>query len=503
MKNIDLKTIRDYGIPARQLMENAGNGCASYLIGNHDHSLKRGVVVLCGHGNNGGDGYVLARILHEHRYPVTVIDLGEGTPSPETRAGKELCEKLKIEFVRPEDHDYAEMVEEVLSGCGVIVDAIYGIGFRGRLQGAIAAMVEEVNATNAFRVAIDMPSGVHADTGYAELAFEAHLTLTMEVMKYGQLLGRGRQCCGQTSVVSIGIPMAALKQEQKSYLMTLPIALLPERDRCAHKGDCGRLAMFAGSPGFTGAAFLAAQAALRAGAGLVTLFCHPEHFLHYVSKPQEVMVKPVPLLEGGELDIPALQTELEKYDALLLGPGCGMNDHTARLLKFVTEHWQKPAVIDADGLNALALHPELYGKLSGRNIILTPHWGEFCRLAKVGMGALHNDCLSELRKFVEAHNLQVLLKSHTSIYCDSSTTFFNTSGNDGLATGGSGDILAGLITSFLGQKMSPRFAAGSAAFHLGYTAELLAGQRETFSITPTDILDNIFAFLEEDETAEE
>ncbi|MFO7659864.1 MAG: ADP/ATP-dependent (S)-NAD(P)H-hydrate dehydratase, partial [Candidatus Cloacimonadaceae bacterium] len=193
---------------------------------------------------------------------------------------------------------------------------------------------------------------------------------------------------------------------------------------------------------------------------------------------------------------------LESFDTILFGPGCSISDYTYQVLHYIIEHWNKPAIIDADGLNSLSQHPDLLKKLVGKPFVLTPHWGEFCRLAKIDLQALEQDCLSELKDFVEAYHLKVLLKSHTSIYYDSKTMYVNTNGNDGLATGGSGDILSGLIAGFLAQNLDFGLAAGSAAFYLGRTAEKLAEIQPAFSITPSDILDNIFIYDLEDEQDE-
>jgi hydroxyethylthiazole kinase-like uncharacterized protein yjeF len=211
------------------------------------------------------------------------------------------------------------------------------------------------------------------------------------------------------------------------------------------------------------------------------------------------MVKPVPLQKDGILDIAALSIELEKVDVILAGPGCGINEYSKKVISFISGQWNKPAVIDADGLNVLAKYPELISGMSGKPIVLTPHWGEFARLVQKEMQELEKDCLAMLKPFVEKHKLNVLLKSHTSLFYDGIDMLFNNTGNDGLATGGSGDVLSGLIAGFLAQGFSPADAAGTAAYFLGHTAELLADVQDTCSILPTDILDNIFT-IEYDDT---
>jgi NAD(P)H-hydrate epimerase len=424
-----------------------------------------------------------------------VIPVGDGASSKETQANRDLCVKLKeIEFISVTDEDYNDYVDAVLHEAGVIIDAIYGIGFKGTLSKEVAELIEDVNDTDAFKVAIDIPSGINADTGYAELAFEANITFAMESLKYGHLLGMGKLCSGQIEVVPIGVPEMLWEDEEFAIKADEQSVFLPLRSKLAHKGDCGRIAVFAGSAGYTGAAYMASMAALKAGAGLVTIFCQAAEMMYYTNKPYEVMVKVIPQKADGKVDTTALKTLLKPFDIILFGPGCGTSDYTYQILSFLVSKWDKPAVIDADGLNTLALHQNLLPKLAGKPIVLTPHWGEFCRLSGVSIEELHQDCILHLKKFVKANKLKVLLKSDTSIYFDTNTMFINTSGNDGLATGGSGDILSGLIAGFMAQKLTPELASATASYYLGYTAEKLAETQETFSITPTDILNSIFKF---------
>lgn len=489
MKQLDSRAINDFGIPARVLMENAGKGCADYLQEAFDVDLALGCLILCGHGNNGGDGYVIARWLDYYGYAVNILAVEAGEMSAETKANKELCVKLDIPFVKQAERD-----TEALPDVGVIIDAIYGIGFKGSLNESLAELIVKVNKLQALKVAIDIPSGVNADTGFAEVAFQADLTLTMDSFKYGHFLGKGRQCSGIVDTIDIGIPHILRNGITTATLMDGDNAFLPERKTFAHKGDYGRIAVLAGSPGFTGAAFLSAMAAVKAGAGLVTIFGHPTSLSIYDSKPEEVMVKAVPIKEDGSVDYDFLDSKLKNYDIILLGPGCGVSEYTYQLLKYLAERWRNPAVIDADALNTLAMHPELYTALSGKPFVLTPHWGEFCRLTEYTMEDMHKDSLDCLKEFAGKYKLRILLKSHTSVYYDAEHLIFNISGNDGLATGGSGDVLAGLIAGFLGQKMPVAKAAANAAYYLGLTAEILADRQETLSITPTDILNNIFRY---------
>lgn len=495
MKRLDSRATNEYGIPAIVLMENAGKACADYLRDTYSNLLNNGVVILCGPGNNGGDGYVIARWLNYYGYHVYIIPVGEGTSSPEAIANKEACQKQKrINFIHWKNDGDDFFVKTVLKGSGIIIDAIYGIGFKGDMPDDVADLMEEVNDSYAFKVAIDIPSGINADTGYGVMTFISDITLTMESRKFGLIVGWGKMCCGEVIVIPIGIPRELWLDESYAIAVDESIINEPFRDPDSQKGDFGKVAVFAGSPGYTGAAFMASTAALKAGAGLVTIFCNPQDFQYYINKPYEVMVKTTPVNDDGTINTSELETLLSSTDVILFGPGCGINDYTLKLLMFISENWNKPAVIDADGLNVLAVHPEILSKLADKPFVLTPHWGEFCRLANTTKDALEADCLSVLKEYVNSHKLKVLLKNSSSIFYDSKSMLINTYGNDGLATGGSGDVLAGLISGFMAQKIDPPTSSATAAYYLGVTAENLAKVQHTCSITPTDILNNLFKY---------
>ncbi len=502
MKQLDYRTINDYGIPALDLMENAGKGCADYLHQHFSKALKIGTIVLCGKGNNGGDGYVIARWLVQYGYKVGIIEFGSGAFSMETEANRKLCLKQNLPVTQVESESDLGKFGEIMQSGITVIDAIFGIGFRGELEGYLAEAIELVNRLKGFRVAVDIPSGLCADSGKAKLAFRADVTLTMAAMKYGHVLNQGKHFCGRIEVIPIGIPEHLWDTEKTGLLLNESSVKLPVRWQSAHKGDFGKLAVIAGSAGYTGAAYMCCQAALRSGAGLITLFCHPSLSSIFAAKLVEVMWCELPLLKSGNLDVNALEIKLKDFDVILFGSGCGKSELTYQLLEFLLKHWQKPAVIDADGLNVLAEHQELYPQLKKKPVVLTPHWGEFCRLAGIHISALYEDCFSELTKFVDKYGLKVLLKSHTSVYYDGDKLLFNNTGNDGLAKGGSGDVLAGLIAGFLTQRMPPEKAVGTAVYFLGLTAEYLAGKRVAFSITPMDIINVIFSFPDEEKKEE-
>ena len=492
MKRLDSRTINEYGIPSRTLMENAGTGCFRYLQEHHRQELAGGIALLCGYGNNGGDGFVIAYQLQAAGYPVTILEVGTGKSSEETLANRNRCLQCGIPVLTVRKDNLETEVASCLKGQKVIIDAIYGIGFRGSLEGTVADLVRLVNSLEALKVAVDIASGLNADTGLTGLAFRADVTLTMAALKTGHLIGEGKACSGRTVVIPIGIPDALWEQEQCGVLSGENDIVMPVRNRYSHKGDYGRIAVFAGSEGFTGAAFMASLAALRAGAGLVTIHSHPAQAPLYYHKPYEVMWTDIPLARDGSPDGKTLFDKLARTEVILFGPGSGTGEFTAQVLFLILRYWDKPAVLDADGLNLLSTHPEWYKYLNNKPFVLTPHWGEFCRLAGIRMEDLTREVLFHLTSFVHTHKVAVLLKSHTSIYYDGKHLIYNTTGNDGLAKGGSGDLLAGLLTSFLAQGLARDKAAQAAAWWLGKTAERLAQARKAFSILPEDILSQLF-----------
>ncbi|MGC9361589.1 MAG: NAD(P)H-hydrate dehydratase [Candidatus Syntrophosphaera sp.] len=501
MKALDERTIKELGMPSRILMETAGKACADEIFDSFEDRLLGEVCVLCGRGNNGGDGAVIARWLHQFGCDVGILRIGKGRLSPETKANLELCEKLNIPIQKIAGDDELLLAWEVISGCSLVVDAVFGIGFKGRPDSWTDEFFNIVNSTSEFTVSIDIPSGLEADTGFTAGAIYADATICIESFKLGHIIGRGRETCGELHLLSIGIPSAYYSAVDSAKLFLEEDFLPPLRDAAGHKNDFGKVYVFGGIPGYTGASVMAVHAALRSGCGYAYVLHRIELLAVYALKLTEALSLAIP--EDPKTELPDAKTLLHLLSdasAVLIGPGLGRDDYSLKLLEIVLKNVKIPLVIDADGLNLISENPRLLKYVSRPNVLLTPHWGEFARLADLDKDSLETDCLSPLRKFVKDHKARVLLKSHYSIYHDDNFTWINVSGNDGLATGGSGDVLAGIITSFLAQGMDTPDAAINASFLLGRTAEELAEKRETASILPTDIIKNLFVCeSEEDE----
>ena len=457
-------TMSEYFLPSRVLMENAGKGCADII---HQRNFGQRVIVVCGVGNNGGDGFVIARWLYKYGYDVTIVVVGDKQKfSPETAENFKACEKLGLEIL--DDFDFS-------AGFDLIVDALFGIGFKGNIEGELKEIVDTINFSFAKVVSIDIPSGLDADNGLSECCVHADLTLTMAAAKPGHFLGRGKEVCGELVVVPIGIPVNELFKSLDEFEY-LDEQILPKRSPVAHKGTYGNLAIVAGSQGYSGAAILCSRSALHSGAGLITLY-YPQGMEEIFEQSlTEVMTKNFDALE------------MMKADTVLLGPGFGTQNVEA--VEYILNNFDGKLIIDADGLNILAENREMLQKIKGA--VLTPHIGEFARLCGVTVEKVLQNPMELLKDFVAKFDCKVLLKSHVSLFCTGQKIWFINKGNDGLATGGSGDVLAGAIASFATQGLDLVSACLGASYLVGDTAEKLANEFATPAITPSRIIENFF-----------
>ena len=496
----DKHTINQLRIPGKDLMEKAGKGCADFMLNeiletaglSRDPEQK--IIIFCGSGNNGGDGFVIARYLVENEYDVRIILTGKTEKmSPETKENYDKCLNIGIAVQTVQDLETWRKADIDLKDYTIVVDAIFGIGFQGEVKGWHKELFNIINQNDSLTIAIDISSGVDADTGSAESAIKADYTLTMANYKYGHFLGEGRIRSGEVLTIDIGIPEKVYdKFPPKGRLVTAENVIFPVRSHYSHKGDYGKIGIIAGSPGFSGAAVMAAKAALRSGAGLIKLF-HPAGMeTIFETSLIEVMSHSIPQLVNKEYDRERFLSILVDLDALLIGPGIGTTDKSSRLVEFILLNWKKPLILDADALNIIAANDKLKPLLKGR--LLTPHIGEFSRLCNKDISEIRSDPLMYVKDFCKKFECNVLLKSATTIFCDGRELILDVSGNDGLSTGGSGDVLAGIIISFLGQKLDLKNAAISASYLLGITAEKLAEIRMPASIIPSDVIEELFKY---------
>lgn len=499
MGAIDRKAIEDYGIPGVVLMENAGLRVVEVITGLLNDPNDKKVVVVAGKGNNGGDGFVVARHLHNRGSEVQVFLAAE----PEQIKGDALVnlniwQRMGQKVYLLTKNNNISLLRLALMNADLVVDALYGTGFRGAVREHMATIIEVINGCGKTVVAVDIPSGLEADTGrvYGPCICATH-TITFALPKLGLVLPDAREYVGQLHVVDISIPGAVTAgAKSKRFYITdrLVRDWWPRRSGAAHKGKFGRVLVIAGSRGMSGAAVLAAQAAARSGAGLVTLGVPVGIHDIAEAKLTEVMTFPLPETERGTLSRSALdeiQKRAQSADILVLGPGLGVNNDTAVLVKELLLITNTPCVLDADGLNVMVGKTELF-KLVKAPLVLTPHPGEMARLTGNSTRQIQNARLeAATEKAADWQCVLVLKGAGTVVAGPDSTLFINGTGNPGMATGGTGDVLAGLIGGLIAQGMTPLHAAAAGTYLHGLAGDAAAAERSMAGLLASDLLEQL------------
>ena len=540
MKELDRVAIEERGIPSLELMEHASAAVAeaveSCLRERDDHVIggARGLVILskdghaptaeeqsemdrmrdmvenqsntriavfCGPGNNGGDGIGAARLLLALGYEVRAFLVGDrARMTPDARA---MEEKLTAAGGLLEPYDPDDRMTGVwLSTCDCMVDALFGVGLSRPVGGGYLAAIQRINRCPAAVVACDIPSGVDGDTGeILGEAVRADVTVTFTLAKPGLYLGEGGPCAGEVRVADIGIPPELIHQQvirRQERIEVIPGCTglpLPKRPRTAHKGDFGKVFILAGSEGYTGAPVLASGAAVRSGAGLVFLGVPREIYPIVAVKCDEAMPFPLP----EEYD--KILEKAKSCDVALIGPGLGRAPETERLVLGLLADLDIPVVLDADGINAVSGHIDILDKRSAPTI-LTPHDGEYQRLT--GCALPIRDRLTAARDFAKAHGCVLVLKGHGTVTAaPDGRAIINGTGNPGMAKGGSGDVLAGMLAGLLGQKhwncantdLAERTAA--VVWYHGLAGDRCAEELGEYGMTPVDMIRAIPRVLKE------
>lgn len=500
MQEIDKQATNEFGVSGLQMMENAGRSCVEEIIA--EFGLNGRCVVMAGKGNNGGDGYVIARLLSQKGWSVKVIILADREQvTGDAAVNLDKLPKTITSYCTHEGQLPALHMEEIFHA-DVIVDALLGTGLRSDVHGVYLEAIDLINASGRPVVSVDIPSGIHGTTGRVlGEAVRAYITVTFAFAKLGHVLFPGAEHTGRLVVTEVGIP-ATLMDTASGYDFLNEDTMRPmlrRRDRMAHKGHFGHCLVIAGSTGKTGAAALTANSAVRAGSGLVTLATAESVHAVLEIKTTEAMTFPLPDSGSGHLTnsaFPAIEKLLAGKDALAIGPGLDRRPGTYALVQNIVESVSLPLVIDADGLNALAEDITVLRRKKSKQVILTPHPGEMSRLLGTSIPDVEAIRISVAQEFARNYGIYLVLKgARTIIASPAGIAAINGSGNPGMATGGMGDVLTGIIVSLLGQGYAAWDACRLGVFLHGFAADLVAAEKGEIGLTATDVLEKLpFAY---------
>ena len=472
VSELDKAFIQAEGISSLKLMENAALSFCDWYHGQFPY-INQNLFIFCGPGNNGGDGLAIARILSAYSQNIIVVYFEEVN-----NCSKDYQENFKrlpenVEKIHIKDFDFE------IDNLSIIIDSIFGVGINRPLEGKYKEAIKKLNVIKAFKVSVDIPSGIPSDTMLEGEAFQADFTITFQFPKLSLLFPEHADFTGRMVIADIGIPSDFLKNhaDDKFFLERLDIPSLHKKFHdFSHKGDFGKVLLIGGSFGKVGAILLASKAALRTGSGLVhAQVPNEDRMILQIAAPEVMLYE----FEGFN--------SLDGFDAIGIGPGWGL-DVDISLFEKILQNFSKPVVIDADGLNALAKNPQLLDSIPKKSI-LTPHLKEFERL--VGYSENQNERLEKARDFSVKYGVFLVLKgAFTCISCPDGRQFFNSTGNKYMATAGSGDILTAMITSFLGQGYNSLNAVLCGVYHHGLAGEL-ASKKLRRGMIASDIIRKI------------
>lgn len=489
MRKLDRYTINMLGVPSIDLMERASEHIAEAAA---EHIRTNGcAAVFCGPGNNGGDGVGAAVSLL--RRGVQVRTFLVGSREKMTQDTQTMEQRLNKAGGVLEQYVPSGGAEEYVYGCDVVIDAMFGIGLNTDLRGDALSAAQLINDTDAFVIAADIPSGVHADTGRVlGDSVCADMTVTFSAAKAGQFTEPGCVLCGQIRVCDIGIPSEIVQAEEPFAEAVIEGEIsLPRRRPDSYKGDYGRDLIVAGSTGYTGAPVLAGGAASRMGAGLVYLGVPKEIYEITAVKCSEIMPFPLSCDADGVVDRFAYDVVIKKLSqcsVCLVGPGLGRSEGVTRLVEDILKNSHVPVILDADGINAISGNIDILDEASCP-VILTPHEGEFRRIyGEIG----EEGRLEAARSFAKRHGCVLVLKGHRTITAlPDGSVAINTTGGPALAKGGSGDVLAGMTAALVGQRFPIKDAAVAAVYLHGLAGDIAAEELGEYSVTAEDVIQSI------------
>ncbi len=503
MRNLDISAVREFSMKGIQLMENAGRAVADIVLRELAavKAADKRVAIICGKGNNGGDGFVCARHLLNAGVDVTVYTLAglrafKGDSGVNARCWQKMGGAVK-RFINEGDF---KKHSSSIRHAHVVVDALLGTGLTGGARGFYGDVIEFINTLSCPVISIDVPSGLNATTGEAAgPVVSADITVTMALPKLGFFLSPGRDLAGRVEVADIGMPAALLTNEAlRCSLIDSPLvsSLLRPRSADSHKGTFGHAVVLGGSAGKTGAPYMAAMGAMRVGAGLTTIGITESLNAILELKTTEVMTRPLSEADDGSFGegvFGEIKNLLKGKSALVAGPGLGVSRSIGDILKKLIEECSLPTVLDADALNNLAGFLDSFVNGCPSEMVLTPHPGEAARLLGVTAAKVQADRMGTASELAKRSNSVVVLKgANTIIATADGDTYINTTGGPALATAGTGDVLAGMIGGFLGQGLSAVNSAIAAVYIHGLAGEALSNRLGgTRGAVATDLLDEL------------
>lgn len=503
MKVVEQCAIKSYEIPGILLMEHAGYSVVETVVANFDK--KADILIVCGRGNNGGDGFVACRKLLLEGYSVKIIIIGNSS----TIKGDALI-NLTILNHMCEDILCVKTLEEVndtsmlFLDADVIVDAIFGTGLNSSIRDLEEGVIEMINEAKAKVVSVDIPSGINGSTSKVMgCAVRADITVAFDSPKCGNMLYPGVEYNGNLKVVKIGIPEACYDQiESKQRLITKELAktMLPSRKKNSHKGTFGKASIIAGSFGMEGAAILSCSAAMRTGLGLLKLFV-PKSINNIVKiAVPEIVTVPLDEVNEGVFSVDSVNTILEGIElstSVAIGSGCGMYDGVGETVRSLIAETDIPLIIDADGLNLLAKDMKWLDQCS-KDIVLTPHIGEMARLTDLSKEEIIDNPVNIAREYAKQWGVTLVLKSaRTVVASPTGELFINCNGNSGMATAGSGDVLTGIIAGLVAQGMSVMDASVLGVYIHGDSGDRMAAEIGEHGIVAGDIVKQIAFAMKE------
>lgn len=485
-KKIDEFAIKILGIPSIVLMENAARSCAEFIIKKINQNDK--ILVLCGIGNNGGDGFAIARHLYNFDFSnIEIYIIGNlSKQTVDNQINLNILNKLNlsINYINEEKD-----IEDIKNNYNVIIDAILGIGAKNELKGLFSTLLKKINGFTGIKFAIDLPTGVDANTGFSDVSsFKAEYTLTMFSSKLGLFINDGKMYAGKVIEAYLGVSKVFMKEFSKNYILEMDDLkkLIPKRKSNCSKFDFGRILIIAGSEKYSGAAALTANACIKAGAGLVELFSNN---FHASLLPEIIQLKGKSNSSGSLSydNFAFLKEILHKYDVIAIGPGLSNSEDSIKLAQeIIYNNLDKKIIIDADGLKAITYNSKL-----SQNILITPHIYEFINTFQLDKIEVFKNPYHYTKKIAQDYNCNVLLKGTPSIITNGEESYFNIYGNSGMSTAGSGDVLTGIISYYATQLDDQLLAGAIGAFIHSTAGDFYAFKYNMESLTASEIINSL------------